>query len=474
MSSWWSVLLIWLISCSSATVDPTPTWHRDVQPIVAAHCDECHAKGGIGGLVFDEATAPALADLMSAAIDSGYMPPWMPAGGSPAFQNDRRLSIAERDILRMWQEAGAPVGGSDLPDAPAPPLDPPALSLIMARPYLTRDTSRTDEYRCFLLEAPPMWIAAWRWAVKPSTVSASHHVTAAVLDEAGLAKARTLDGSDGFPGWTCDVLPGLGVTSINTLGSTGVADETKTTLPEGTSIFAPAGLALQMHYLPQSLHEPDQSGVDLWTTSASRPVSQLLVEAPVELPCPQGVSSDPSSACNRDHALRQVDDVASLDTIRAGHDALLARCGYDFDSYIAGVDFTQPDAPDHLVVQSSCTVPAATGGTAITVHPHMHTRASTITLEAQRADGGWDTLVDIPRWRWVWEATFTFVQPYPIAQGQLLRITCTFDNGNSNQWSVFTGPGHDQPAAAPLESPQMRVVGPRREDEMCQVFVQLY
>jgi hypothetical protein len=47
-------------------------------------------------------------------------------------------------------------------------------------------------------------------------------------------------------------------------------------------------------------------------------------------------------------------------------------------------------------------------------------------------------------------------------------MTCTYDNGDANQWSAVTGePGHDGPAQAPLQPPHYVVAGPNRGDDMC-------
>ena len=47
------------------------------------------------------------------------MPPWHAAAGVGEFENDRRLSAAEKDTIARWVAAGAPEGVAS--DLPAPP-----------------------------------------------------------------------------------------------------------------------------------------------------------------------------------------------------------------------------------------------------------------------------------------------------------------------------------------------------------------
>lgn len=464
--------LLLLSACGDAADAPSVTYHRDVRPILEQRCGECHGAGGVGGVVFTEQSTPQLIGLVLSKILNGDMPPWPPGPESMPLLDARQVLPRELATLQAWQRNGTPLGDPASYRA-APTLGTPAadLELRMPEPYAPPPSTVSDSYRCYLFDAPPMWIRGYRWAVKDSTRRASHHVGAAVLTSAGREQAKRLEKSDGLPGWDCPMDFGLRAGDFSTtLGSGGVGKVTPTWLPEGTGIEAPAGIVYTMHYLPEWLREPDKSGVDVWTSGPAIPVKEWLVGAPVELPCPSGVSTDPAHPCSRDRALTGAEPMLTLDELRRKDDAALAACGQTYERFIAGLDWRQ--GFDRFIVSTSCDQASPFSGQLLSVHVHTHTRAVSARAELQREDGSWLPLLDIPRWRWVWESAYSFASPVTIKLGQRVRVSCTFDNGNANQWSVFAGPGHDAPAVPPLEAPAFRVAGLRRSDEMCGVTFQ--
>lgn len=465
-----SLLLSLLAACGLAGgASPGVTYHRDVRPILEQRCGECHGAGGVGGVVFDEKSAPRLIDLMIDKIASGDMPPWPPGSESMPLLDARQVLPRELDMLRIWQRAGTPLGSPASYRAPGAGAAPAAdLQLRMREPYAPLPSVEADSYRCFLLDTPPTWIRGYRWAVKDSTRSASHHVGAAVLTPAGRDRARQLDRGQG---WDCPMDFGLGAGDVSTtLGSGGVGKVTPTWLREGTGIETPAGLVLQMHYLPEWLREPDQSGIDLWTSAPAVPVREWMTAAPVELPCPLGISSDPAHPCSRDRALAGTMPGLTLDELRRADDAMLAACGQTYQRFVDGIDWRQ--GPEHFLVSTSCERAAPFSGQLLSVHVHAHTRAVSARAELQMPDGSWLPLLDIPRWRWVWESAYSFASPVVVKLGQRVRVSCALDNGTANQWGALSGPGHDGPAVPPLEAPAFRVNGLRRSDEMCGVTFQ--
>src|SRR5262245_56540388 len=81
------------LGCSSSPSEPPPpsgpTWYKDVEPIVQVNCNGCHAPGGVGGLVFDDTTAPPSAGLMAQKVKDGVMPPWPPGPKSKPIEGAR-------------------------------------------------------------------------------------------------------------------------------------------------------------------------------------------------------------------------------------------------------------------------------------------------------------------------------------------------------------------------------------------------
>lgn len=468
-----TVLLLLFVAACGHDEPFGVTYHRDVRPIIERRCGECHEIGGVGGIVFDERSVPSLIDVMLTKILDGDMPPYPPSPESLPLRDSRRMQPTEIATLQAWRAIGRSMGDPTSYLAPfASGFDEPDLALRMPVPFLA-SAKVSDSFRCFYLDAPPLWVRGYRWSVKDSTRRASHHVRAAVLTETGRDRAKSLDGADGLPGWDCPMDYGLRAGDVATsLGSSGVGKTSPVLFAAGLGIEAPAGFVLEMHYLPERLREPDQSGVDLWTTDPVTPVREWLVATPVELPCPTGVSLDPAHPCSRERALADSSPMRPLDELRRSDDDGLALCGQTYDGFMGAIDWRQ--GPERFLVSTSCERSSPFSGRLLSVHVHAHTRAVSARAELQLPDGAWLTLLDIPRWRWVWEEAYSLVAPVPIGLGQRVRVSCTLDNGSANQWSVFDGPGHDGPATPPLEPPAFRVSGPRRTDEMCGVTFQWY
>ena len=233
---------------------------------------------------------------------------------------------------------------------------------------------------------------------------------------------------------------------------------------------------MRIHYAVLHLGDvADASGVDLWLASAAErrrlhALELVTVTAPAELPCPTGPSAIASSPCSRDNAFTRLaaDDAAAA---RARADALLAACGTTLDAYTTSLSFSAT-VPEHFPIPSRCTSAVPFAGTVRVVHPRMLTRGSSIRVEAERADGTFGILVDIPAWRWAWDGAYVLEQGIAVRAGAKLRVSCTFDNGGAAQWSSLTGePGHDSTARPPFLAPAYVISADSRAGETCTAFL---
>ena len=96
----------------------SPTFSKDVLPILQRNCQICHRPGQIGPmslLTYQEARPWAKA--IKAAVSSKKMPPWSADPRYGHFSNDRSLKQLDIDTLAKWVDAGAPEGKPQ--DAPA-------------------------------------------------------------------------------------------------------------------------------------------------------------------------------------------------------------------------------------------------------------------------------------------------------------------------------------------------------------------
>ena len=64
---------------------------------------------------------------------------------------------------------------------------------------------------------------------------------------------------------------------------------------------------------------------------------------------------------------------------------------------------------------------------------HMHMRGKAFKFELVNADGGTETLLDIPRYDFNWQLRYNYAQPRTIPRGSKLRVTAVFDNSPANK-----------------------------------------
>src|ERR671921_1504065 len=99
----------------------TPTFTKDVAPIVYNHCAQCHRPGEVAPMsLLSYQDARPWAKAIKAKVTTRQMPPW---GANPALslpmRNDVSLSDKEIQTIAAWVDAGAPRGNdADMPATP--------------------------------------------------------------------------------------------------------------------------------------------------------------------------------------------------------------------------------------------------------------------------------------------------------------------------------------------------------------------
>src|SRR5436190_20553406 len=160
----------------------TPTFTKDVAPILFKNCATCHRPGDIApmSLLTYEAARP-WAKAIREQVAVGNMPPWHATQPHGTFSNDRRLSENDKDTLIRWADGGAPKGNpKDLPPAPkfteGWEIGTPDTVISMSKEFEVKE-SGTIAYQFF--EAPTnfkedKWVQAIE--VRPGARSVVHHV----------------------------------------------------------------------------------------------------------------------------------------------------------------------------------------------------------------------------------------------------------------------------------------------------------
>src|SRR5260370_9643771 len=131
------------LSAIGAEETSSPTFSKDVAPVLYRTCASCHRPGDIAPmpLLTYEQVRP-WAKSIREKVSLGQMPPWHSDAPRGTFSNDRRLTDAERDTLIRWASNGAPQG--NLKDLPPAPQFPPASHTAKPSPSLPTPNPSTS------------------------------------------------------------------------------------------------------------------------------------------------------------------------------------------------------------------------------------------------------------------------------------------------------------------------------------------
>ena len=115
------LLVLGLASSAGAeAAEGTPTFTKDVAPILFEHCASCHRPNHLAPMslmIYDDACPWARA--VKAKVLAREMPPWGGEPGIREYKNDTSLSQAEIDTIAVWVDGGAPKGhDADMPEPP--------------------------------------------------------------------------------------------------------------------------------------------------------------------------------------------------------------------------------------------------------------------------------------------------------------------------------------------------------------------
>src|SRR5580704_10871871 len=364
-------------------VKASPTFYRDILPILQSHCQSCHRVGGISALPFEtfeqtQRKAAAIAE----SVTSRMMPPWFADPKIGHFANDPSLSEKEIAALMAWSEAGAPAG--DPHDAPPPRhwsagwniAQPDKIIQMPAAVKLPAQGQVEYTY-----EIVPTGFAEDRWVqsveVHPSSPEHVHHAVvylrppdskwlrgapvgvpftaAAFADEKLRRDARWTDS---------DVL------LVYAPGSS--PDD----WPANMAKFIPAGsdLVFQIHYTTNGRAAEDQTSVGMVFAKAPPPLRVL--------------------------------------TLQLTNDKFVIPPGAD--------DFR---VEVHGTLPNDCTL--------LSFFPHMHLRGKRFEYNIVEKNGHLEPLLRV-NYHFHWQMSYRLAEPRPLKAGTTLQAVAWYDNSAKN------------------------------------------
>ena len=378
-------------------VAPDVAWYGDVEPILTQSCSGCHVAGGVGGFPLDSyATAAPMAGAIADAVEARRMPPWKAVEGCNDYEGDPSLSAAAIKRLRSWSDAGAPEGNAadSAPGAPPSSVLPRVDETLELPVAYSPAAGVDDDYRCFLMDWPraeSTYVTGYR--MLPGNAALVHHVIAYIAPASQLDEYRALDDADTDPGWTCYGGPGLSNQAdaewLGAWAPGGVNGE----FPNGTGIpmRADSEVVLQVHYNNRSGDtEPDLTKME------------VMVSEEVESPAYIQPWTNPR---------------------------WLDGSGMDIPANSEGTthSFSLADTWGTFQVH--------------TASLHMHQLGRSAFLEVEHEGGDKSCLLTIDDWDFNWQRTYVLSEPVTVKKGDVLTVSCTWDNPTDEDvnWGEGTG-----------------------------------
>jgi hypothetical protein len=369
----------------AASVVPanSPSFYRDVLPILEQRCQGCHRVGEIGPMplvTYEEARASA--QLIAATVAARKMPPWFADAQVGHFSNDPSLTTAEIATLATWAKTGARAG--DPRDAPVAPqfargwiIPQPDVVFRMPAPVAIPAYGDVP----YTYEIVHTGFTEGKWVsmseIRPSSRENVHHAVVYVrppgsdwLRHAPIGKAFTAadmtDAQDRLDTHmtTADIL------LVYAPGSS------PDNWPAGMAKFVPAGsdIVFQMHYTTHGHRTADQTSIGL-IFAKQAPKQRVL-------------------------------------TLQLTNDKFLIP----------------PGVPDFRVeVHGSLPQDAEL----LSFFPHMHLRGKRFEYNILNTDGSTEPLLRV-NYDFYWQLSYRLAQPLPLKAGTILQAVAWYDNSKNN------------------------------------------
>jgi hypothetical protein len=374
----------------------TPTFSRDVAPILYRNCVNCHRPGAIGpmSLLTYEQARP-YARSIRARIELETMPPWHAAAPAGTFVNERGLAPAEKETIVRWVNDGAPEGDrKDLPAAPVFPegwtIGTPDAVVTMPRPFNVPASGEIN-YQYFAVPTnftEDKWVQAIE--IRPGEPSVVHHVLV-FASEPGV-EPRDQPFIQQPPGargaLAARLTPALAAAARGRLRAAAAqrGPLIATTAPgtnaqifqPGTALRIKAGsvLTLQVHYTATGRPASDRTSVGfIFAGEAPKKEVRSASFVNLQLAIPPGAEN------------HRVDSL---------------------------IEFTEDT---HILA----------------LFPHTHLRGKSWEYRLTYPDGREEVVLSVPRYDFNWQTYYEYAKPIAAPKGSTLRAIAHYDNSANNK-----------------------------------------
>jgi hypothetical protein len=385
-------------SGTAVTANAKVTFHKDVEPILQAHCQNCHRPGETAPMsLLTYSNARPWAKAIRAAVVQKKMPPWFADPNHGKFSNDRRLSQTAIQTLVAWVDGGAPEG--DPKDAPNPRefvdgwnIGTPDLIIEMPKTFHVPATGKIP----YQYIAVPSGLTEDKWVqtaeVRPGNRAVVHHIQAHAIPpsspaaknlgeflDADAIDQRVIDRTEkalaGGP-MPNQFDSGLGGEYIQ--GYTPGATPLDIKPGQAKLIKAGSVILFQLHYTSAGAAGDDRSRVGLI----------FAKEPPKE----------------RVHTVN-----------------------------VQNFAFDIPPMVDNYPVYARARL--VRDMKIVTFRPHMHFRGKDFEYRAIYPTGESEILMRVPHWDFNWQMTYYLESPKVLPKGTIIEVVGHYDNSPNNPFN---------------------------------------
>lgn len=409
---------------ASAKVDalqtkPSPTFSKDVLPIMQRSCQSCHRPGTpapMSMMTFAE-TRP-WARAIKTKVTSREMPPWHIDRSIGEYSNDPSLSDQEIATISAWVDAGAPEGNrADAPPAKVFPANTewtygePDLIVRMEKgfkiPATGPDFIPEEDVDPKLTEDRYVkWVQ-----IIPDAWRAVHHAHVYVDFPEGTDTSGMGLGMGSNVGNSMDLIE---------YGAGNDAD----IFPDGSTKILKKGSIFRFegHYHPYGEEQFDRMRVGIKFYPRGYKPDHVVTSHRIRT----GVGND--WVLNRE----RVEDLL----LRAGAKIAIDEPAMPTGALIAenplhGAAFLS--IPPNSVVTHDRYWPLPKPALIISFQPHMHFRGSKMLLEAIHPDGRREILTNATHYEQNWQVTYKYKVPHLFPAGTILHTVSVHDNTANNK-----------------------------------------
>jgi hypothetical protein len=365
------------------TTGATPTFTKDVAPILYKNCTGCHRPGTVApmSLLTYKDARPWAKSIRDKIVD-GEMPPWHADPKIGRFANARLLTDAERQTLVTWANTGSREGNpADLPAAPTYTegwsIGEPDLVVRMEKPFEV-PADGIVEYQWF--SAPTnltedKWIKAME--IRAGDASVVHHALAYAWSPDMPPRPRLIRIDEAFATPSSRSAPERSPGGVLMVVASGTGPYT---FPSGSGRLLRKGsiITFQMHYTTNGKAAKDQTEIG-FVFAKEPPQSEMRV------------------------------------------------------AFFSNAQFViPPGAADHRIDAEATFLEDVK---LWSIFPHTHLRGKRYEYKLMYPDGRSEMVLSVPRYDFEWQTEYHFAEPLSVPKGTKIVGSAWYDNSVNNRFN---------------------------------------